>query len=117
MCDSGARSGDQLRWCGDPGVQGASGAIECLLFVLGRARYRWQVESGFWREEAGFWGRNRPVDVILPGFWATVNKNPEWLIWRETGDWNFLPKLTSGFKIGFPVFQITRFIGTLEILL
>lgn len=57
---------------------GTRGSAECLLFVLGRVRYRWQVKNGFRRQDRGFLGRNPRIFVGLPGFWAVVNKNHEW---------------------------------------
>ncbi len=46
-----------------------------------------------------------------------INKNPEWLTWRETGCWRFSPKLISEFRIGLLAFDMTEFIGILKIVL
>ena len=112
VCDFDVRSGWQRdgAW-----ILGTREAVECLLFVLDRTQCRRQVKSGFRWKMRGFCGQNPPVGGVLPGFWATVNKNPEWLISRKTGFWRFSPKLISDFQIGLLDSDVPRFIGLLKI--
>jgi len=51
VCGFDVRSGGPLGWNRD---LGAREAVDCLFFVLIRARYRWQVKSGFRRYDARF---------------------------------------------------------------